>query len=495
LDPELRYLLVNEAWSRLFGMSLAEAKQRTSTHVAGRSAAEHERLIEENRRVLAGEGPIFAEAEPVTVRSGVERTFERHKAPLRDEHGAVVGLVAVLVDVTQRVLAEAESRTRRQMLQNVIDTFPHFISVRDLNGRYRMVNAALAAAHLRLFGASLLGSTPEEAANWNGTRHRVADVMERQARIDRQVLETGKPVRVDSYAFPLHDGDPTIRQQFVFPLLDPEGKVQGVLAWSEDITERLQTERVLRQSAKMEALGRLIANVSHEFNNTLQIVRGYVELAQSDIAEAELPAQGRTQILADLKQVESAVDRGSRLARQLLATSRSSDLKPERMDLNAHIQDHLAMLRMAVGEMVQVEFLPGAPLPQVLADAGMLDQVLLNLSINARDAMPQGGRVTIDTEAVAVNEAFRAGQPWAKEDRYARIGVRDTGTGMTSEVLERIFEPFFSTKGEEKGPGLGLTVVHGIVNQHNGQILVESELGKGTAFQIYLPLPASRHGA
>jgi PAS domain S-box-containing protein len=244
--------------------------------------------------------------------------------------------------------------------------------------------------------------------------------------------------------------------------------------------EKETLEAQLRQSQKMEAVGQLAGGVAHDFNNLLQVINGHVDLALLDMA-AE--AAGRDH----LEQVGRAGRRATRLVAQLLAFSRRQVMAPENLDINEVIGHLLTMLRRVIGEHIRLDFAPARREATIRGDRAMLEQALLNLCVNARDAMEAGGTLTLRTEIVELEPDFAAAHPWARPGRFVRLDAADTGCGMAPEVAERVFEPFFTTKETGKGTGLGLATVYGIVQQHKGMIQVRSEPGRGTAFSLYFP--------
>ncbi|MFQ5795878.1 MAG: response regulator [Candidatus Bipolaricaulia bacterium] len=244
--------------------------------------------------------------------------------------------------------------------------------------------------------------------------------------------------------------------------------------------EKVELEAQLRQAQKMEAIGQLAGGVAHDFNNLLQAILGYTQLAMDGFS----PEEKRYK---DLEQVHKAAKRATALTRQLLAFGRRQVLQPVDLDLNQVIADLVKMLHRVIGEHIELNVIPGYDLDTVHVDPGQIEQMLVNLCINARDAMPNGGKLIIETENVLINSAYLETHPWAKPGRHILLTLTDTGDGMPPEILEHIFEPFFTTKEEGEGTGLGLSMVYGIVKQHNGYIDVYSKPRQGTTFKIYLP--------
>jgi len=255
------------------------------------------------------------------------------------------------------------------------------------------------------------------------------------------------------------------------------------IRWQESkargLTERMELERRMAQVQKLESLGLLAGGIAHDFNNLLTVIIASAHLAQGVTDNAEA--------LEEIDRVLQASRRASALTRQLLAMSRAQSLHLESLEINLVLQHLMQMLRRVLPENIALDVIEARSLPLVQGDASQLDQVFMNLLLNARDAMPEGGRVTIETEQVLVNGHYAETHPWAKPGRYVLVTVTDTGTGMSREVLDRIFEPFFTTKAPRAGTGLGLAVSYGIVRQHEGMLHCYSEVGVGSSFKVYLP--------
>ncbi len=251
--------------------------------------------------------------------------------------------------------------------------------------------------------------------------------------------------------------------------------------------ERVRFERRSEQSQRMESLGQLVGGVAHDFNNLLNVIGGYADFVAEQVTALAGDDERLEAVLADIEQVRGAAQRAARLTRQLLIFARRDVVHPEVLDLNEVIGGVEQLLRRTLGEHIDLIITPGSGLWPVKADAGQLDQVLVNLAVNARDAMPGGGRLTIDTGNVVVDDAYAASRPELKPGRYARLRVSDTGSGMTREVLARVFEPFYTTKPTAEGTGLGLATIYGIVTRAGGSAQIYSEPGLGTTVTALLP--------
>jgi PAS domain S-box-containing protein len=263
-------------------------------------------------------------------------------------------------------------------------------------------------------------------------------------------------------------------------LRDASGNISGVLSMVHDVTEKTELERQLKTAQRMEAVGTLAGGIAHDFNNSLTGIVGFGELLRNRMA-------GDEQALRDLDEILRCVERAATLTRQLLTFARRQVIEPVNLNLSILVADLMKFIGKVVGEHIEVKTFPGKNIPTIHADRGQIEQVVMNLCLNARDAMPEGGRLVVETDDVYLEEEYVRQNPYMKTGRYALLTVSDTGIGMDEKTRERVFEPFFTTKGPDKGTGLGLAMVYGIVKQHGGFIHLYSEPGKGTAFKVYFP--------
>jgi PAS domain S-box-containing protein len=265
------------------------------------------------------------------------------------------------------------------------------------------------------------------------------------------------------------------------------GGRDGALVFARDISDRIRAEEEqkklhdqLVQAQKMESVGRLAGGVAHDYNNFLSVIIGYTELSMMSL-------DGGDPLYNNLRQVLDAANRSKALTRQLLAFARKEEISPEVLDLNTTVESMLKMIRRLIGEDIELAWQPGARLWPVEMDPSQVDQILANLCINARDAIEHAGRIVIESGKTSLDEAFCTQHPGCTQGDFTVLAVSDNGSGMDEETLEHLFEPFYTTKGIDRGTGLGLSTVYGIVKQNNGFIAVDSEIGKGSRFTVYLP--------
>lgn len=381
--------------------------------------------------------------------------------PIRFE-GEIIGLIVITSDVTEQRRAHVD---RDRFFSLSLD----MLVVASPNRHFRRVNPAFGET-LGYEGAELMAMPFLDIVHPDD-RARTAEIFEGILR--------GLPVSDFENRYRRKDGE-----YRVFSWRATVDPITGdVYAVARDVTDHRQTEAQLRHAQKMEAVGQLAGGVAHDFNNLLLAILANTELAKDSASLSR-------ELSEHLDEIEGAASRAADLTKQLLTFSRRQPLRPVPIDLNRLIGGLMKMLRRLLPESIGIDLIPGHNLTSVNADPGQLEQVIVNLCVNARDAMEQGGQLTIETENILINGRYCESHPWAKPGRYVLLSITDTGVGMTPEVRERAFEPFFTTKAAHQGTGLGLSTVYGIVQQHDGMIHLYSEPGLGTTFKIYLPTDA-----
>lgn len=424
-------------------------------------------LTESFRRSLAGISEPYEYR--IRTKGGQIRWVRSHGRPIPSE-GRVIGLRGVLSDITDRKRAEeavrlAEER-HRQLIQNAV----YGIYRSSLDGKFLEVNPALV---------QMLGyDSAEELLAVDMASDIYLDPNERH-RLIEQYREVGRIEGVE-VRWKRKDGSPITVRLSGRTLHDERGRLEGFEMIVEDVTERRLLEEQLRQAQKMEAIGQLAGGIAHDFNNLLTAIIGYAEVLLMRLD----PASDLYQFAS---QIKGASEQAASLVKQLLAFSRKQLLQPKVIDLNQLIKTSAKMLSRLIGEDIEMELVLDPGLGKVKADPVQIEQVIMNLAVNARDAMPHGGKLTLETKNVYLDEDYARRHLGVRPGHYVLMAMSDTGVGMDQETLSHIFEPFFTTKEKGKGTGLGLSTVYGIVKQSGGNIWVYSEPGKGTTFKIYLP--------
>ncbi len=417
--------------------------------------------------------------EVITVRKdGSEYPVLLSTSLVKYETNAVIALIGIARDITEQKSSEEALRESEARYHLLFDLLPYGGEVLDLEGR--IVDCSISDARLlgydedELIGKHILELLHSDSA----AEYRLKfPKLLKGANVEVQV----KMIRKDGVIIDV--------LRAARPIRNSEGTVTGVLALSVDITDKIRTEEENRrlqsqflQSQKLESIGRLASGIAHDFNNILSVIIGY-----SDLSLRSLPPNSPLRAPFDI--ISDAGMKAAALTRQLLAFSRKQTLELKVLSPKEIIENMVKMLERMTGEDIEME-LSLHSTSFILADPGQIEQILMNLVVNARDAMPCGGRIILSTEDVRIDEAYARGHEDVNPGDYVLLSMTDTGTGMSKEVQEHIFEPFYTTKEQGKGTGLGLATVYGIVKQHNGHVWVYSEPGKGTTFKVFLPMVA-----
>jgi two-component system cell cycle sensor histidine kinase/response regulator CckA len=378
-------------------------------------------------------------------------------------------LVTKVVQLIERRRAEQELSRSEERYRDMVENAHDIIYSHDLEGNYTSINKA---------GERITGYTREEALRLNLEQTVAPEYVEKVRRMLARKL-AGEEVTAYDLEIVAKDGR-RIAVEVNTRLVYQGGVAVGVQGIARDVTERRQLEEQLRQAQKMEAVGRLAGGIAHDFNNLLTAITGYSDLTLRRLRPED-------PLRRNVEEIKRAGDRAASLTRQLLAFSRKQVLQPKVLDLNSVVSDMEKMLRRLIGEDIELRTALAPELGSVRADPGQIEQVIMNLAVNARDAMPHGGNLIIETGNVSLDEGYATRHIAVKPGAYVMLAVSDTGEGMSEETQSRVFEPFFTTKEVGRGTGLGLSTVYGIVKQSGGNIWVYSEAGEGTAFKIYLP--------
>jgi len=468
-DRESRYHLFNNAAAQLFGVTVEEALWKDIRALVPDNEAAL--VIAHDREILADASPRTFE-ETITTRDGITHTLLATKGPLFDDKGNVTGLFSISRDITERKRTETEIKRLTALLdesQHIahvggweIDLIANTLYWTDETFR---IHETSPFEYTPTIETALAFYAPESLPVISAAVQKAIGENKDFNLELKMITAKGRPILV-------HTTSNLVRER---------GKPVKLVGAIRDITEQRHLEEQLRQSQKMEAVGQLAGGIAHDFNNILQVIMGYGSMLSMDTRLDDRQREASEQIIA-------ASEKASQLTHGLLAFSRKQVMNPQKTDLNGIVQQVQKFLVRIIGEDIQFKSTLSVMKLPVIADSAQIEQVLINLITNARDAMPKGGLLTMDTGLQEIDAPLEHTHGYGEPGRYACVTVSDTGSGMDEETRSRIFEPFFTTKEVGKGTGLGMAIVYGIVRQHNGFINVYSEPGHGTTFRIYIPL-------
>lgn len=466
-SPDKGCIEVNDKLCEMLGYERSELLQMTWVDITHPDDLKAD--LANFNRVMSGEADGYSMYKRYIRKNGqvIHATLE--VKCLRRADGSVDHFVALVQDITERKRVEQELIESEERYRDLVENARDIIYTHDLEGNYTSVNKA---------GEQLTGYTREESLKMNLAQTVAPEYHDRARQMIANKL-AGEKETIYDLEIIKKDGN-RIALEVNTRLITKNGAPIGIQGIARDITEREQLEEQLRQAQKMEAVGRLAGGIAHDFNNMLTAIAGYSELAIMQL-------QAQDPLRECIEEIKKASDRAASLTRQLLAFSRKQVLQPKVLDLNSVVKEMEKMIRRLIGEDIHLRTMLSPDLGSIKADPGQIEQVVLNLAVNGRDAMPKGGRLIIETSNVYLDNKYAARHIAVKPGPYALLAVSDTGIGINEEEQKHIFEPFFTTKEIGKGTGLGLSTVYGIVKQSGGNIWVYSEVGLGTTFKIYLP--------
>lgn len=469
-DPAT-YGMVNRAHAEFFGLKKSDLEYKNLYDVL--DAAEADVCVEANQKIFTEKKQIITE-ERLQGADGQERLFAFTKTPHFNEAGEVAHVVCTGEDITETKQAKAELEANKHFLDNIIDSIQDGISV--LDKEYNIVHTNRVMREWYKESGNLIGQKCYHAYHNSDTNCNVCPT--------REVLKSGSS-RSDIIPGLPGSGIDWL-ELYSFPLKDHKtGEITGVVEFVRDISDRRRMEKQLIHAQKMEAVGTLSSGIAHDFNNILQTILGSIQLLS-------LPKSSDHPDQKYLKIIEKTVNGAKELTSRLLFFNReiASNLQP--VNLNRELPGLVKLLERTLPKMIGINQLYGKDLNTVMVDTVQIEQIILNLAINASHAMPDGGQLTLQTENVSVDKAHASSNQDLHVGEYVTLTVSDTGTGMDPETLSRIYEPFFTTKPTKKGSGLGLSMVYGIVKNHDGVITCYSTPGTGTTFRLYFPTVAGR---
>jgi PAS domain S-box-containing protein len=479
-DRESRYAMANAAFTDFLGLPLKQCLGKTLAEISGWPPEHVHDAHGQDQLAFRSASLVEFTDHSRTNSRGEPRWLRGVKLPLRDERGEIVGLLGVGEDVTERRRTREQLDQSIELMRIVLDTIPQTVFLKDLEGRLLMANASFG----RMWNMPVESVIGKLAHHFSALEEIPADERTKILQTDQRA-SSGEVVE---YEIERHVpiGKRLMRVVKV-PVRDTSGAVTKLLSVVEDITEkrkaeerREELEAQLQQIQKLELIGQLAAGVAHDFNNLLTPILGHAEvmLATRKPGDSDHAA---------LEVILQASRRAADLTRHLLAFGQKQVLNYEILAFGKEIAAMLPMVERVLGATIEIRSRNESTQGRVRADGSQLHQVLMNLVVNARDAMGSGGILTVETADTVLDRKYVERRAGVKPGPYVVLSVSDTGSGMTQETLSRVFEPFFTTKGAGRGTGLGLSIVYGIVQQHGGHVEIESELGVGTTLRVYLP--------
>lgn len=408
-------------------------------------------------------------------KEGNESVVEIHAYPLFDERGEIVQMIEYCLDISERRKTEQALKVSEDRFRSLVETTSDWIWELDNGGNYTYSSPKVE---------ELLGYKPEEILEKSMLDLMPDDEVRRINDKYREIIDSRKSFTALENTSLHRNGRRVLLETCGVPICGNKGDTKGYRGISRDVTERKHLQDQLIQAQKLEATGALAGGVAHDFNNLLTVILGSCDVLLEELDE-------HSEQYDCVEEIKEAGARGAAVAKQLLAFSRKQPTRPKALDLNAVASEMAKMIRRLIGEDIELKAALKPELHYVEADQGQMEQILMNLAVNARDAIPNGGKLTIATENVIVDEDYCKLNSEARPGAFVRLSVEDTGIGMDKDTIAHIFEPFFTTKKQGQGTGLGLSVIYGIVKQHEGWIKVYSESGNGSTFRVYLPaIPA-----
>ncbi|MGA2029258.1 MAG: PAS domain-containing protein, partial [Verrucomicrobiota bacterium] len=477
-DAQSRFLIASKAHADIFGLKSAD-------ELLGKTdfdffAEEHARpAFNDEQEIIRTGVPLIGKVEKEVLKNGRESWALTSKIPLRNKDGQIIGTFGISKDITAIKETEAKLEQMHEQLQwknafleAQVNSSIEGIMVIDPQNRKILQNQRTVDLY------KIPPDIAEDKDYEQQLRWITGIAKNPEHFVEKIRFLLANPCEISNDEIELKDG--TVLERYSAPVMGQDGKYYGRLWTFRDITDRKRLEAQLFQSQKMETVGKLAGGIAHEFNSILTAIIGQSELLLGNLPAGSPLAKSATEI-------SKAAGRAATLTRQLLAYGRKQFLQPEVLDLNRIVTGMENMLQHIIGGRVDTLIIPAPGLQAVKVDAGQIEQVIINMAVNAFDAMPNGGKLTLETANVSFGSESVGRYPELQPGDYVMLAITDNGTGMSAEVKARLFEPFFSTKGVGKGTGLGLSTCYGIIKQSGGHISVYSELGRGTTFKIYLP--------